>query len=54
MKFIASQEDMQVYSAIVQKIAYLDYERNQLTIQLNEWEQAHKFEEEKDTCDQPQ
>ena len=45
MKFEATENDMKEYSAIIQRIAYLDYEKNQLMAKLSEWEQAHRIEE---------
>jgi hypothetical protein len=46
MIFKASDEDMRVYSAIVQRIAHLDYQKEQLLAQMAEWEQAHAIPEE--------
>ena len=60
MRYEADEEGMKEYSAIVQRIAYLDYEKNQLIAQriayldyeknqliakLGEWEKAHEITE---------
>lgn len=45
MKFEATENDMRAYSEIIQRIAYLDYEKNQLMAKLSEWENAHRIEE---------
>ena len=45
MKFEADEQAMQEYSAIIQQIAYLDYQRNGLIQKLGEWEKAHRIEE---------
>ena len=56
MKYEATKEDMQAYSAIVQQIAYLDYERNELIKKLGEWETVHQIEGDEPQADaeQPQ
>ena len=41
MIYTADDEAMKEYSAIIQQIAYLDYQRNQLINRLGEWEKAH-------------
>ena len=41
MIYTADDEGMKEYSAIIQQIAYLDYQRNQLIERLGEWEKAH-------------
>ena len=45
MRYEADEEGMKQYSAIVQRIAYLDYEKNQLIAKLSEWEKAHEITE---------
>ena len=45
MRYEADEEGMKEYSAIVQRIAYLDYEKNQLIAKLGEWEKAHEITE---------
>ena len=56
MKYEATKEDMQAYSAIVQQIAYLDYQRNELFKKLAAWETAHQIEgdEPQTEAEQPQ
>lgn len=41
MIYTADDEGMKEYSAIIQQIAYLDYQRNELINRLGEWEKAH-------------
>ena len=41
MIYTADDDGMKEYSAIIQQIAYLDYQRNQLINRLGEWEKAH-------------
>jgi hypothetical protein len=45
MIYQADENDMKAYCAIVQRIAHLDYQREQLLAQLSEWEQAHTVAE---------
>lgn len=45
MRYEADEDGMRDYCAIVQRIAYLDYEKNQLIAKLSEWENAHKIAE---------
>lgn len=49
MKFEADEQAMQEYSAIIQQIAYLDYQRNGLIQKLGEWEKAHSIAEPEQT-----
>lgn len=44
MIYTADDEAMREHSAIVQQIAYLDYQRNELVGRLKEWEKAHGAE----------
>ena len=46
MIYTADDEAMKEYSAIIQQIAYLDYQRNELIKQLQAWEQAHLVAED--------
>jgi hypothetical protein len=39
--YLASEDDMRVYSDIVRNIAALDLQRDQLLNALSQWEQAH-------------
>lgn len=41
MIYTADDDGMKEYSAIIQQIAYLDYQRNELINRLGEWEKAH-------------
>lgn len=45
MIYTADEQAMQEYSAIVQRIARLDFQRDALMQQLAEWEKAHRIEE---------
>ena len=56
MIYTADDEAMREYSAIVQQIAYLDYQRNELIKKLSEWETAHQIESDvpQTEAEQPQ
>ena len=56
MIYTADEDAMREYSAIIQQIAYLDYQRNELIKKLGEWETAHQIEgdEPQTEVEQPQ
>ena len=45
MIYTADEDAMKEYSAIIQQVAYLDFQRNQLIERLKAWEDAHKVED---------
>lgn len=51
MKFEADEQSMQEYSAIIQQIAYLDYQKNGLIQKLSDWEKAHSIAEPENTME---
>ena len=46
MIYTADDEAMKEYSAILQQIGYLDYQRNVLIGRLKDWESAHAMPED--------
>ena len=53
MIYTADDEAMREYSAIVQRIAYLDYQRNELVERLKAWEKSHGAEQTEETAEEP-
>ena len=53
MIYTADDEAMKEYSAIIQQIAYLDYQRNELINRLGEWEKDHGQNPDEQTEEEP-
>lgn len=45
-EYRANEDDMKAYSQIIQQLAVLDLQRNEVMRQLQEWEQAHLVAED--------
>lgn len=52
MIYTASEEDMRMYSQIIQQLSALEVQRNNLLRMLEEWENAHAVEEGSDEEEQ--
>ena len=53
MIYTADEDAMREYSAIVQQIAYLDYQRNELVERLKAWEKSHGTEPPEENAEEP-
>ena len=47
-EYRATEDDMKAYSQIIQRLAVLDLQRNQVMQELQDWEQAHLVAEGQD------
>lgn len=45
-EYRANEDDMKAYSQIIQQLAVLDLQRNEVIKQLQAWEQAHLVAED--------
>ena len=56
-KFVANENDMKQYTEIIQRLAFINMQRNQVVLELSQWEKAHaeEFPDEPQTeAEQPQ
>ena len=53
-EYRANEDDMKAYSQIIQQLAVLDLQRNQVMQQLQQWEQAHIIEVPEEPAQDPE